>query len=273
MKISTKLLGSLLLAYALCAEAVHGSLILTHNQQQDGFVRTRTIDNLQTDPIATGDNITGGVAGNTDMATGTVSVASRLSDSESFTFTYTGVSDWDASLAQTANSNGTFLTYLGGLTAAEVHSVSDSYGIQNAGTTETAGQLNLLGEALIITADTSNLINGDLVLEAIGFNIYTGGDRTDFVIYDASANSFIEQQFNQNYNGTDSVSGNWRLETGDTIVLAVGADGDGQPWRQQSLTVNVVPEPGSILFLSLALVAGVVFRLRSVTTKSAVQGE
>lgn len=259
MKISTMTLGPLLLIFALNAKVANGSLILTHNQQQDGLVRTRTIDNLKTDPIAAGDNISGGAAGNTSMATGTVSAAAVLSDTESFTLTYTGVSNWDATAAQAAESGGTFQTYLNGLTAAEVHSTANGYGIASD------SNLNTLGEALVITASTSNLANGLLILESIGFQNYTAGDRTDIAIFDVSANSFVAELYNASFNGSgDSFSGSFQLDDGDAIIVGVGATNGANTWRQNSLTFDVtpVPEPGSVLLFSLALVGGAFFKMR-----------
>jgi hypothetical protein len=238
----------------LAVTGAQASVILGHTSEQGGPTRTHTVSDLNTTPpSSSGDN--------TPYASGTFSAASSLGAGDSFSMVYTAALDWDASAAQTAISNGTFNTYVGGLTPGNVDSTADAF--YPTITTGDDGGFNALGEVMFITFNTANLTTpgSSLVLQELYFSTLTLGDRTDFLIYDASANAVIEKNWDVKYdNGTvDTVTGSWTLETGDMVVLAVGAsNGASDTWRLQTMTLDIIPEPATIGLIA-ATAGGLIF--------------
>jgi hypothetical protein len=147
-----------------------------------------------------------------------------------------------------------------------VSSGADAYGVY-AGDNTGDTRLQYTGEALFLELTSADLAAGQvLVLERLGFKTYVAADRTDFLIYDSSANAVVEQNWDTSYNGSDDVTGSWTLETGDLVILAAGASGiqttDDDGWRLLDMTLEVIPEPSTVLLVSMFGGVMLLFRRR-----------
>lgn len=186
-------------------------------------------DLMSTSPTATNSSVT--TSGSTGI----------LRASDTFSLTASAADDWSSSLAISAET-GDFETYLGGLGAANVNALSTNGLI---GVNDT--WMNGTNEAVIVTVNRSGLpSSAALFLQEVKFSGYTAGDRTDFLIFRPSTNEVIESQWNASYNATDSVSGSWRLEDGDKIILATGSGNNANTYRLEELTF-LVADPGAVL--------------------------
>ncbi|MGB0371979.1 MAG: LamG-like jellyroll fold domain-containing protein [Opitutales bacterium] len=142
-----------------------------------------------------------------------------LTEADTFTITASSLDDW--STANASASTGDFQTYLSGIEATNT-STLDALGSGIMGVNGT--WMEGTTEAIVLTVDTAGLPSlATLYLTEINFANYTGTDRTDFLIFRPSTNTVIANQWNANYNGPDSVSGNWALEDGDKIIIATGS--------------------------------------------------
>lgn len=237
------------------AGILEASLILDQNTADNRLTRTWTVNALENSPPTLTSDPVG------DIISGSLSGGAALTG-QSFGITFTAAQGWDSTASQTATTNGTLLTYLGGLTAANTNGANvlpnDGWGV-NSG----AGANRFdPGDAMIMTWDTSGLdITSQLALSEVDFNVFAETNRLDFVIYDVSANAAIFSDFNLNVNPTDNVSGNWILDDGDLVVIAGGSSSTGDGFRFDSLTVDIaaVPEPSSVILLSGLLLGGFAF--------------
>ncbi len=184
-----------------------------------------TIANLNnTDPSVTSGN---------GSAIGFLKGQGNFKLKEQFTLTLEAYSGWNSSTMQTLISAGTFSDFRDGLTPALVTSVSIGYLGVNSEDNDPAttldqntDRLSGTNEALVFTVDTSFLASSSqLLLKELSFQNYSGLDRTDFIVFDASENSVIDARFNQNFNGssTDILEGEWQLGDGDLIIIATGS--------------------------------------------------
>jgi hypothetical protein len=235
----------------LCAGAmsVQASVLLGHTTEQDTATKTLSVTDLNnTPPTVSGDN--------SPYASGTFATAGSLDAGAGVTIGYSAATNWNAAAAQSAIAGGTFGTYLAGLDAGGVSSGADAYGVY-AGSNTGDNRFQYTGEALFMEVAASGLTaEQSLVLEALSFSVYVVADRTDFLIYDASANAVVEQNWDVSYNDSDEVTGNWVLETGDVVILAAGVSGiqtgDGDGWRLLTMTMDIIPEPATFGLFAVA---------------------
>ena len=179
-------------------------------------------------------------------AAGTLAGAGAFAGIEEFSVTASARYGWNTANAQTAVSGGTFSSYLTGLATVGIGAINGppaSFAVDSSSATTDAEptRFNGTSEVLVLTVDTSGLSAGAvLTFQSILFQIYTDDDRTDFLVYDISADSVVEAQWNANYNGSsDSVSGSWTLGHGDQVIIATGSDNGAAVWRIDTLALDV----------------------------------
>jgi hypothetical protein len=128
---------------------------------------------------------------------------------ESFSLTADGVYGWSTGGASAAVSNGTFLAYLKSLTDVGIGSLSggdispDSRAedpnddgtsfASNSGAADTP-------EAVVFSFDTTGLASTTrLTMQSLPVSLWTGGDRSDVLVYDAGAGTVRAWLLDGNY--------------------------------------------------------------------------
>ncbi|VGO23533.1 glycosyl hydrolase family 28-related protein [Pontiella sulfatireligans] len=212
-----------------------GNVVLSNDDNSNTTSKTWTVSSLNTtNPV---------VSGSAATVTGFFTADGELGSSDNFAISVSSVIDWSTANAQAAIATNGFASYLANLPNGTVAGYQGNLGADSGPvyTDDNPNQLgNSLLEALVYTVDAADLPSGDLYLTGASFQRYAGDDRTDFVIYDISENAIIEQQWNANYDGADVVSGSWKLETGDKIIIGTGSENGANDFRVNDLTLDIL---------------------------------
>jgi hypothetical protein len=208
------------------------------------------------------------------------------SSNDSFGYRITAVSDWDSDTAEDALNNGGFMGYLGNLTQALVDKHADYYGgahplklgigVENNMSTgaNRRDRVGIIGEALILTFDTSGQIAADNTTNTRGFVPEIGSFTNtglstntalrvsdihlepsnipnnnkfrslDYFIYDASENAILSDNLSDSgmelgfttLDTDGTVTRSWTLDDGDMIILAYRNPPEAMEKTQQRLT-------------------------------------
>lgn len=220
--------------------AVHtGSVVLNNNDGANTATKTWVFADLN--------SANPPIGGSVAEATGQFSGAGNL-DASQFSLTVSSVMGWNTIDAQTAAINDTFGNYLAGLESGRVDGLrdgtlgADSRVVYADDDPATLGQGT--PEALVYTVDAENLIWGDLYLLKMHFTLFGINDRCDVVIYDVSANELIAAYWDF-ATQTDSVSGDWKLDDGDMIIIGTGLSNGMNEFRVNTLELDVITDPSA----------------------------
>ena len=226
----------LFMCVLLIASAVQASLVIDPSGGSAGTAtKDVTVSNPTSAPAATVVNF--------DSATLT---GTATNGAGSFTLEWSAVMSWTTAAAQTAVTNGTFASYLDGLTDAYVDAgLGGDVGVAQD---PLVNDINIdPGDGIVITVNTDSLF-GDLVFEALSFAVFTASERMDFLVYDSSANTMLQASWTAGSGAATGMS--HTLETGDQIIVAAST---GSSFRIATYKVDVMnaPEPATLVLLSL----------------------
>jgi len=217
------------------AGAASAQVVLENTDSAETATKTWSITDLNnTNPTVSSENAT---------ATGTFTDAGNFQALERFSLIASARYGWNSADAQSAVSGSSFSNYLAGLSVAGIGAIlTGEMGVDSSGYTVDADVTRFTSnnEVFVIEVDASSLSSGSLItLQKVLFQVYTADDRTDFMVYDASANTVVEAQWNANYNGSgDALSGSWTLGHGDQIIFATGSDNGSAFWRIDQMTFD-----------------------------------
>lgn len=175
-------------------------------------------------------------------ATGVLAGAGGFSGGAEFTVTASGLYGWNTASAQ--GSTNAFGSYLAGLSVVGIGAINgapfgvDATSISDAEKTA----FNGTAEALVLTVDLSGVPGASMTFEGMTFHIYDGNARTDFLVYDASADAVIEARWNTYFSGS-TLSGSWELAHGDKIIIATGSSNTSTKWRMDDFILDVTAPP------------------------------
>ena len=219
------LLPVIMLTIAAAAPAAEASIVLSNTNDGDNeSEKVWLITGLNDTPPGVGGAV----------ATGTLDGAGFFTAQEKITITARAYHGWDSdggsSPARSAATGGTLEAYLATLDAVQMDAIlagnGGHFGVDSSSVAADSNETRFTGtaEVMVFTVDNSSLEpTSSLLIERLAFHQFGSNDRADFVIYDISADTIIEAQWDQNYSSTDAVSGSWAVEDGDLIIVATGA--------------------------------------------------
>ena len=147
--------------------------------------------------------------------------------------------------------NGTTMSnFLANVTpATEIDNAVNAAGVNSSGTALGAtdpyeNRINLYGEALIMTIDSTSLSAGTtLQLSGLGLQAFAGYSYS-FAFYDQSAGtvtSVLDSSDDSLLSGL-----NLDMDVGDQFVVAAGLSEGGNGLRLDSMSVDMIPEPATL---------------------------